>query len=84
MEQHAPGPPPPPARGGGITAIDGAMALAAILLIVQMWLLTASVESYLAGHRETAGPAAAISGVLFLACVGIYAFVVKLDREVRG
>jgi len=44
----------PPARKHGLTAIDGALALIALLLIVQMWLLTATLESYLAGHHEVA------------------------------
>ena len=46
----------------GITAIDGAMALIAILLIVQMWLLTATLEAFLAGTSEPILPAAVISG----------------------
>ena len=33
-------------RRGGITAIDGAMALIAILLIIQMWLLTTTLEAF--------------------------------------
>ena len=40
----------------GLTAIDGAMVLIVILLIVQIWLLSATLESYLAGHREAAVP----------------------------
>lgn len=72
----------PPERRG-LTAIDGALALIAILLIVQMWLLTATLESYLAGHHEGALPAMIVSGLLFLACVGLYLFVKGLDREVR-
>ena len=31
----------------GLVAIDGAMALIAILLIVQIWLLSATLETYL-------------------------------------
>src|SRR5262245_49214322 len=41
---------PGPGGSRGITAIDGAIALLVILLIVQMWLLTATLETYLAGH----------------------------------
>lgn len=67
----------------GIVSIDGALALIAVLLIVQMWLLTAALESHLAGHYETAIPAAAVSAVLFLACIGLYLFVDALDAEVR-
>jgi hypothetical protein len=67
----------------GLTAIDGAMVLIVILLIVQIWLLSATLESFLAGHREAAIPGAIISGVLFLACLGLYLFVARIDAEVR-
>ena len=72
---------PPQARG--LTAIDGAMALIVVLLMVQIWLLAATLESYLAGHREAALPGAIISSVIFLACVGLYVFVNRIDAEVR-
>jgi hypothetical protein len=65
----------------GLVAIDGALALLAVLLIVQMWLLTAALESDLAGHRETALPAAVISGLLFLACLGLGRFVERIDAR---
>ena len=70
-------------RHRALTAINGAVALLIILLMVQMCLLTAALESFLAGHRETAIPAALISGALFLACLGIYVLVDRLDREAR-
>jgi hypothetical protein len=54
-----------------------------LLLIVQMWLLTATLESYLAGHHETAWPAVVISGILFIVCVGLYLFVARIDSEAR-
>lgn len=71
----------PPRKGR--TAIDGALALIAILLIVQMWLLTATLESFLAGHRKGVLPSALLSGVLLLACFGLYLFVRGVDREAR-
>ena len=74
-------PNPPQARG--LTAIDGAMALIAILLIVQIWLLSATLESFLAGHREVALPAAIVSALIFLACFGLFLFVDRVDRDVR-
>ena len=73
----------PPGRRHGLTAIDGALALIALLLIVQMWLLTATLESYLAGYHEATLPAVIISGSLFLACGGIYLFVARIDSEAR-
>jgi len=72
---------PPEKRG--LTAIDGAMALIAILLIVQIWLLSATLESYLAGHREAALPGAIISAILFAACLALYRFVDRVDSEIR-
>jgi predicted Co/Zn/Cd cation transporter (cation efflux family) len=75
--------PSEPTRKHGLTAIDGALALIALLLIVQMWLLTATLESYLAGHHEVALPPAIISGLLFMCCAGLYLFVHRVDAQER-
>ena len=72
-----------PPQNRGLTAIDGAMVLIIVLLIVQIWLLSATLESYLAGHRDAALPGAIISGILFAACLGLYRFVDRIDSEVR-
>lgn len=72
-----------PPQSRGLTAIDGAMVLIIILLIVQIWLLSATLESYLAGHRDAAVPGAIISALLFAACFGLYRFVDRIDSEVR-
>ncbi len=72
-----------PYQKRGLTAIDGAMALIVLLLIVQIWLLTATLEAFLAGHHEAALPGAIVSGFLFLACLGLYLFVDRVDAEAR-
>ena len=72
-----------PRQRRGLTAIDGAMALIIVLLIVQIWLLSATLESYLAGHRDAAVAGAIISGILFLACLALYLLVERIDSEVR-
>jgi hypothetical protein len=66
------------------TAIDGAIALIAILLIVQMWLLTATLEAHLAGHPEPILPAAIISGLIFMACAGLFLFIQRIDIDVKS
>ena len=71
-------------RKSGTTAIDGAMALIAILLIVQMWLLSATLEAFLAGHDEAIGPAALISGAILAACAGLFIFIRRIDVAVRN
>lgn len=60
-----------------LTAIDGALALLVLLLMVQVWLLSATLEDYLAGHPEAALPGAITSGLLFAACAGLYFFVTR-------
>jgi hypothetical protein len=62
------------------TVIDAAIIFLIIILIVQMWLLSATLESYLAGHHDAALPGMAVSAILFLSCVAIYRFVMRLER----
>jgi len=62
-------------------AIGAAMSCVIVLLIVQMWLLTATLESYLAGHHGVAAPAFAVSLAVFLLCGALYALVMRLDRS---
>jgi hypothetical protein len=72
-----------PLENRGLTAIDGAMVLIIVLLIVQIWLLSATLESYLAGNREAAAPSTLISAILFAACLGLYRFIDRIDSDVR-
>jgi hypothetical protein len=72
-----------PPQNRGLTAIVGAMSLIAVLLMVQIWLLSAALESFLRGNLGSALPAAICSGILFLACIGLYLFVERIDAEVR-
>ncbi len=67
----------------GLVVIDGAMALIVLLVVVQIWLLSATLESFLAGHAETALPAAIFSGALFLSCVALTVFASGIDRNSR-
>ena len=68
----------------GLTAIDAITALIVILLVVQVWLLSATLDAFLAGHTETALPGAIISGVLCAACLAMYGFVRRVDRDARS
>jgi hypothetical protein len=51
-----------------------------ILLIVQIWLLSATLEAFLAGHAGPVIPAAVFSGLLFFACATLNAFVARIDQ----
>ena len=74
-------PPATQARLRRRVAIDAVMAMVILVLIVQMWLLTATLESYLAGHHRVAVPALLSSLALFGACGFLYRLVLRLDRS---
>jgi len=62
------------------TALDGVAALLVLLLMVQIWLLSATLDAYLAGHTDAALPGAICSGLIFAATAGLYWFVQRIDR----
>ena len=59
------------------------MGLIVLMLIVQFWLLSATLESFLAGHWEAAVPGAIFSGFLFLGCLSLNFFVDRVDQDSR-
>ena len=69
-----------PARRRRRVAIDAVMVLVILVLMVQMWLLTATLESYLAGHHGVAIPALLSSLALFGICGFLYRLVLRIDR----
>ena len=66
-----------------LPAIDAITALLVIVLAIQLWLLEATLDAYLAGHTETAVAGAVVSGVLCAACFAMYFFIRRVDREAR-
>jgi hypothetical protein len=60
------------------------MALIVILLMVQIWLLSATLDAYLAGHPEVALPGALVSGLLFAASGALYLFVNRLEASAKN
>ena len=68
-----------PQQNRGLSAIDAIAALIVVLLVFQVWLLSATLDTYLAGHTETALPGAIVSGLLCAACFALYRFIGRLD-----
>ena len=56
------------------------MVMVILVLVVQMWLLTATLESYLAGHHDVARSAFLGSVGLFGVCAFLYRMVLRIDR----
>lgn len=63
-----------------IVVIDAALALIAVLLIVQIWLLSATLESYLGGHAGVVLPAALVSIAICGVCLVLAALIRRTER----
>jgi hypothetical protein len=64
--------------------VTGVVALMIVMLLVQMWLLSATLDAFLAHDDAAALPGAIISGLLFVGCGALYVLIVRLDRRRRG
>lgn len=66
----------PFARSQRMTILLGIICLIAVIVILQLWLLTATMEAYLGGDHAIVVPAALAS----LACLGLNAGLVHYLR----
>ncbi|MBS1854350.1 MAG: hypothetical protein JST11_03210 [Acidobacteria bacterium] len=60
------------------TVVDAAIVFLVLVLMIQMWLLTATLEGYLAGHTGVALPGVLVSAVLAGVSFAIYRFIGRL------
>lgn len=63
-----------------MTIIQGIQSLVLIIDILQLWLLTATMNSYLGGDSGVPVPAAVFSFICLLLNLGLLRFVFNLDR----
>ena len=70
-------------RRQGTTLFSAMFAFVASAVVLQLWLLTVSVEALLAGDYKTLVPAAAGSTVLLLMNAGLLRYVFRFDRDVH-
>lgn len=62
-------------------SVAAATSLIAVLLMVQIWLLSAALEAFLKGDMRAGFPAAVFSGIIFLICLGLYLLVQRNQRQ---
>lgn len=67
-------------RSQKLTIVQGIFFIVLIIDILQLWLLTATMNSYLGGDRGVPIPAAAVSVICLLLNLGLLRFVYRLDR----
>lgn len=71
-------------RSQGTTLFAAILALVASAVVVQLWLLTISMEALLSGEYGTLLPAAAGSTLLLAVNAGLLRYVFHFDRETHG
>jgi NNP family nitrate/nitrite transporter-like MFS transporter len=64
------------------TILNGMLALVVLLVVLQLWLLTATMDAYLGGDQAVIWPAAVASLVCFGLAVGLLQYLYALERPV--
>jgi len=70
----------PFARDQRATVIHGMLAFVVILVILQLWLLTATMNAFLGGDESVIWPAAIASALCFLLNLGLLGFLRRIER----
>lgn len=61
--------------------VQGMLAFVLILLILQLWLLTATMNAWLGGDETILWPAALVSLFCFLLNLGLLRYLYRMERE---
>jgi hypothetical protein len=64
-----------------MTIVYGMLAFVLILVILQLWLLTATMNAYLGGDESVIWPAAGASLFCFGLNVGLLRYLYRIERE---
>ena len=70
--------PPSPARGAVVGAI---LFTVLVLVVMQLWLLTATMNAYLGGDRSVVWPAAGASCACLLLNAGLLVYLGRMRRR---
>lgn len=71
----------PFSRNQKTTIVFGILAIVLTLVILQLWLLTATMNAYLAGQEDVLVPAALASIVCFALNAGLLLYVYRMERR---
>ena len=71
-------------RRQGTTLFAAMLAFVGAAVVLQLWLLTVSMEALLSGEYKTLLPAAAGSTVLLAINAGLLRYVFRFDRDAYG
>jgi hypothetical protein len=63
-----------------MTIVNGMLCIVTILVILQLWLLTATMNAYLGGDEAVIWPAAAASTLCLLLNLGLLRYLYRIER----
>ena len=67
-------------RSQRMTIVTGMLVFVAIIIVLQLWLLTATMNAYLGGDTTILLPAAIASSFCLLLNVGLLWYLYRLER----
>ena len=67
-------------RAQRMPIVQGILAFVVILVVLQLWLLTATMNAYLGGDDAVVMPAALASGVCFALNAGLLVYLRRLEK----
>ena len=64
-----------------MTIVFGILCIVLMMVILQLWLLTATMNAFLAGQERVIVPAALASIVCFLLNAGLLRYIYQMERR---
>ena len=74
----------PFSREQRVPIIHGMLIFVIIVVVMQLWLLTATMNAWLGGDESIVWPAAAASAACLALNVGLFRYLVRIERTRSG
>jgi hypothetical protein len=74
----------PFSREQRVTIIHGMLIFVLVILVLQLWLLTATMNAWLGGDDSIVWPAAAASAGCLMLNIGLFRYLVRIDGTRQG
>ena len=71
----------PFSRDQRTTIVNGMLVFVLIVVILQLWLLTATMNAYLGGDETAIWPAAGVSLLCLLLNVGLWRYLLRMEQR---
>jgi hypothetical protein len=71
----------PETRQQRLSIVYGILCIVLVLVVMQLWLLTATMNAFLGGSHAIVWPAALASSVCLALNIGLLRYLVLLDRD---